>query len=267
MTATVVSTSLRSLAVTAVWLVALWPVMLIAVHAVSPVAAVQIAQVAGTWLVRIAITTAVLAVLLAFVWPPFLPGLRLRWGRVRERLRQDPAQLHSVLSGLQHLDTAAARLDAGRLQLAAGRPAEARANLERAVALSPELITARFLLGRAQRATGDAAAAAATLASVVQEEPAHAFGAAMLELAEAQAAAGGTEAAIALLTRHEREHTATRCSLLLRARLHHKLGNTAACRSDLAAAAAPPAPGQRLTVQESYCRAQARAARLTWGKL
>src|SRR5688572_25050191 len=108
MAATVVSTSLRSITLAIVWLVALWPVMLIAVHAASPLAAVQMVQVAGSWLVRLAIGAGALAVLLGILWPPFLPGLRLRWSRMRERLRQDPAQLHSVLSGLQHLETAAA---------------------------------------------------------------------------------------------------------------------------------------------------------------
>jgi tetratricopeptide (TPR) repeat protein len=260
-----VSTSLRNLAVIAVWLLALWPALLFAVHLGSPVTAVDLTRTANDWSVRGSLAAGILAVVLTVLWPPFLPGLRLRWVRVRERLRQDPAQLQSVLSGLQHLETAAARLDAGRLLLAAGRPAEARMQLERAVALAPELTTARFLLGRAQRRT-DPAAAAMTLASVVQEEPDHAFGTAMLELAEALAAAGGTEQAVAILVRHEREHTGTRCSYLLRARLWRRLGNMPACGKDLAAAAAPPPPGQRLSLQESYCRAQARAARLTWGR-
>jgi hypothetical protein len=261
-----VSTSLRTLASIAVWLLALWPALLFAVHLGSPVAAVDLTRTAGAWSVRAAMAAGILVLVLTVLWPPFLPGLRLRWVRIRERLRQDPAQLQSVLSGLQHLETAAARLDAGRLMLAAGRPAEARVQLERAVALAPELITARFLLGRAQRSNGDPAAAAVTLASVVQEEPEHAFGTAMLELAEALAAAGGNEQAVAILVRHEREHTATRCSYLLRARLWRRLGNKEACGKDLAAAAAPTPPGQRLSLQESYCRAQARAARLTWGR-
>ncbi len=263
----------RQLAAIALWAVALWPLLLLAVHPVSPVAAVALADGAAAALSSAALVALGLGAGLLVAWPPFLPALRVRLQRWRLRARQDPARLDQALAHLQHLDTAAARADVAHWLLDAGRLRDAVPHLRRAIELAPEMVSARFLLGRTLRQLGDRDGAAATLRQVIAAEADHGFGVAALELArvEAEQALGGGEreamaAALAALRRHEARSGPDREASLLQARLAARLGDRGAMRTALQAAAGSPPAGVRLSPDEALLRARARVALWTWGR-
>lgn len=258
--------SLRNLAMLLLWVVALWPLALWVVHALAPPAAVGAARSVGLWGGRVGLGALGAGAALALAWPPFLPRLRLWFVHLRERLRQDPARLHETLTQLQHLETAAGRLEAGRLLLAAGRRTEARDQLLRAVQLAPDLVGARFLLGRTLRLLRHHGPAAQVLADVVAAEPDHAFGEARMELGIALLHAGRLADAAQVLEQHRADHGPTRRNGWWRGVLHRRLGDRAAAHAALREAAAPPPPGTRLSPRDAWYRARARAALWTWGR-
>lgn len=106
--------------------------------------------------------------------------------------------------------------------------------LEEAAAGEPDSVEWRYRLGQALLGAGRAAEAREALEGVVAMDEEHAYGEAMMRLAEARAAAGDHDAALAALDRFDRNHgpnpeSAYRRGLSLRAR-----GERAAARAAFA---------------------------------
>ena len=100
--------------------------------------------------------------------------------------------------------------------------------------------------------------ACAVLAQVVEQDPTHAFGEAMLLLGRTTFSLGDRAGGLAWLQRHQREHGGNRRShsWLAEALLAH--GDVAGARAALTTAAAPSK--QRLTAEENWYRAKAKVA-------
>lgn len=94
----------------------------------------------------------------------------------------------------------------GSMFAAQGRWRRALPHLEAAVAGEPDVAEWSYRLGQARLGAGDAAAAIDALDAAVRIDEEHAYGQALLRLAEAQAQAGRAEDALASLERFERNH-------------------------------------------------------------
>lgn len=131
------------------------------------------------------------------------------------------------------VDTPHNRGKLGSHFLARGRPKLALPHLEAAAAGEPEVAEWRFRLGQARLASGDAAGARAALAATVELEEGHAYGQALLRLAEAELAAQDAPASLATLERFERNHGPSPESAYRRGRALARLGRKDEARAAL----------------------------------
>jgi len=258
--------SLRTLFAVALWSVALVPPALLLANLSSPVAAVQIALTleAGLGWGATAAVGGVIAALL--LYPPFLPGMRLALNRMKSRLSADIGPLREAQGRLQHLETAADHLIAGRALLAQRKLVESVAHLTRAVELDPTHTASRYHLGLALVRAGHLQAAAEQLSQVVEVDPAHAFGAAMLELGVVLERGGADQPAVGVFERHDREFGWNRRSGYHHARSLARIGRREEALTLLRKTARAPDQG-KLPLEEELLRARARVALLRGGKL
>ena len=131
------------------------------------------------------------------------------------------------------VDTPHNRGKLGSHFLARGRWRRALAHLEAAAAGEPEVAEWHFRLGQARLARGDAAGARAALAAAVELEEGHAYGQALLRLAEAELAAQDAPASLATLERYERNHGPSPESAYRRGRALQRLGRKDEARAAL----------------------------------
>lgn len=244
------------------WGVAVFPPVLFVVHLGSPVAAVQLAQGIGTAARWTTLAGGGLFVAGLLIYPPFLPSLRMGLRNVRMRLGTDLGPLREAQARLQHFETAADHLVAGRALLQQGKLGDSVVHLTRAVELDPEHAASRYQLGLALTKIGNLQAAADQLGWVVQHDPGHAFGAAMLELGVVLERGEAATQAVHVLERHEAEFGSNRRNLFHRARAHQTNGDREKALADLRAAAQPPEQGRKLTLDDELMRAKARMALL-----
>lgn len=232
----------------------------------APATALRIVEPLGALLGGLATYAVPVVVLLLVAWPPFVPGLRLWLARMKDRMSVDQGPMLTAQDRLRHLETAPDHVTVGLAQLRLGQAARAIPHFGRALALEPTHVAARFHLGRALLQLGAVGEAKLALADVVRTDPGHAFGRAMLELAEACERTGDDETADRILADHERAHGPHRRAALARGRIALRRGDRAAARAHLdQAAARPPAGTRRLTPDESFDRARARVLRLRCG--
>lgn len=230
----------------------------------APATALAIVEPLGVLLGRLAAWGLPAVALALVVWPPFLPGIRLWLSRMRDRMSVDQGPMLTAQDRLRHLETAPDHVTVGVAQLRLGQAARAIPHFGRALQLEPTHAAARFHLGRALLQVGAVDEARLALADVVRMDPAHAFGRARLELAEACERTGDDVAAERVLADHEREYGPQRRSDLARGRIALRRGDRDAARAFLDRAAAPPQSGtRRLTPDEAFDRARARVLR--WG--
>lgn len=102
------------------------------------------------------------------------------------------------------VDTPQRRGKLGRLLLSNGRAKEAIGHLEAALEHDPENVEWRYRLGMAQLQVGDTALAVEALREAVRLDERHAYGDALMQLGQAELAAGNGDAALAALERVER---------------------------------------------------------------
>ncbi|MGA0058955.1 MAG: tetratricopeptide repeat protein [Planctomycetota bacterium] len=228
----------------------------------EPDLALAIAVPLGTLLGGLASYVLPAIALALLAWPPFLPGLRLWLARVRDRMSVDQGPMLTAQDRLRHFETAPDHVTVGLAQLRLGQAGKAIPHFGRALQLEPTHVAARFHLGRALLQVGALDKARLALADVVRIDPAHAFGRALLELAEACERTGDDATAERILADHERSHGPHRRADLARGRLALQRGDREAARVFLDRAAAPPGAGtRRLTPDEAFDRARARVLR------
>lgn len=258
--------SIRAVFAVSLWLLALVPPALYLVHLSSPVAAVQVVEGAEAAL-RWALLGGfgVLAVML-LLYPPFLPGLRLGFRRLKGRVSTDMGPLREAQGRLQHLETAADHLIVGRALQTQGKMLESVHHLGRAVELDPTHSASRYQLGVALARAGNLQVAADQLAQVVENDPAHAFGAAMLEFGVVLERGSADQQAVAVFERYEQQFGDNRRSAYHRARSLSRLGRRDEAIAALEQAARPPEHGT-LGPEDELLRARARVGLMRGGRL
>ncbi|MBL9079334.1 MAG: tetratricopeptide repeat protein [Planctomycetes bacterium] len=237
-----------------VWVIALVPPALWLVHRGDPELAVRLALAGSTWTTRTLLALALLAAAALLLFPPAAAGVRLAAARTRRLLASDRGPLQRALADLQHFESAARHLDAGRAAWLLDDGARALVHLRRAIELDPALPAAHHQLGLVLLRTGHAAPARQAFAAAERLDPGHAFGDALLHQGRAAFRLGQHADAVELLRTHERRHGGGRRSQLWLGDALAAAGDRAAARAAWSAAAAPG----RLTAEENWCRALAR---------
>jgi tetratricopeptide (TPR) repeat protein len=194
------------------------------------------------------------------LWPPFVPWLRVRFRRVRERMSVDRRPLLESLGRLAHFESAHDHLTAGRVLLRMGQAPRAWPHLERAFALDRESAAAAYLAGLALFELGAFPAARNALAHAVALEPEHAFGDALWAFGRTLAKLGAEAEAEQVLARHEARFGPSPRVDLLRARLARRRGEAGRARELLDRAATPPKDRGLQAPEDALARAQARVA-------
>ncbi len=122
----------------------------------------------------------------------------------------------------------------GSLHAGRGRHRAALAGFERASAGEPEFAEWHYRLGISRLATGDPTGARSALERTLALNEDHAYGEAMLRLAEAQTEEGAGEAALATLDRFEQVRGPTPESAYRRGRALRRLGRSGDARAAFA---------------------------------
>lgn len=258
------SRTARLLLVALLWCAALLPPALMAVSLWSPPAAVSVAW----WGSRIAWNvlgwSAVAFAFAALVWPPFLPGLRVRARRLAGRMSTNKNQLRDALARLAHLETAQSHLEVARLAHQLGNARQALPHAVKAVEIDPELLSARFTLAQVLDEVGQRKEAIRQCRIVLRDDPDHAFGKAQQALGEMLLRDGQVEDAIAALTAHAKIHSANRSSAFSLASAYQRAGNKAEAARWFGEAARNPREGESLSAEDALVRARARGR--LWGR-
>ena len=244
------------------WLVAAWPVTLIAIAASSPVRAVRLENaILGT--LGFAVTVAGgLAALALLLWPPFWPSVRLGLQKLKLRLSINRLPTLEALDRLRSFENPADHLVAGRGLLAQGLARQAVPHLSRAMQMDPTDLRARFSLAQAAQQLGAHADAEALLAGLVEQDPEHGFGDAMLHLARIRLRLGAAEPAAQGLERFLARFGKKREALFLLAKARLDLGDRARATAVFRDATRPLAPEERRDPNNAYWRARSRV--LSW---
>lgn len=258
--------SIRSIFAVVLWAAALTPPALIVLAERDPLMAITLWR--GAVRVATALGLGVLGagVLGLLLCPPFLPGLRLGWRRVKRRLTVDPAPLMEALGRLKHFENAEDHLTAGRVLAEQGKLREALEHLGRAVELDPERLAPRYELG-VVLAGVNPETAARILEDVVRADERHAFGEALLLLGVCLERIGEHRRAAEALARHEELFGENRRALLHRGRALARLGDRETALELLRRAARVPGDHERLDPEDALARALARVELLRKGKV
>ncbi|MEZ5963472.1 MAG: tetratricopeptide repeat protein [Planctomycetota bacterium] len=250
----------RVLAVSLLWLVALWPLALLALGAAQPTAGVSAAQwvTRGSgWLAWGVLVAGAVAVLL---YPPFVPSLRLRVRRAWMRMATSDKPVRDAYARLAQLETVNDHFAVGRFLRERGQAAAAVKHLEQAVHLDGSHTGARYQLALARRDAGDLQGAVDGLQRVLAADTQLASGQPFLDLAAILEQARLHHEADFVLRRFRSLHGDPRVALVLHARALAGLGQRDESRMLLAEAAAPPTDGRQLSLEEQNARARARVA-------
>jgi tetratricopeptide (TPR) repeat protein len=252
--------SLRKVFSALLWAAALVPPTLYVSSRSTPVETIEFAFRAGHYLSWAAIGLAATGLVLLFLYPPFLPFLRLQLAGIKRRLGSDHKPLYDGLYRLQHLETHADHLQVGRAARNLDQLPLALAHLGRAFEMDPTHLTGRFELGRVLCELSRFKEAVVILESVVKEDEQHGYGDALHLLGLAYVRTGATEQAVATLRRQQMLFPHNRQVHLLLARVLGKAGDTAASIAELEKAAQPRQKDERFGNAEQLARAQARVA-------
>lgn len=152
-------------------------------------------------------------------------GFELPGAHDRRRIKHLQAQIHHLDKAHHHLQLADIYFQQGKLQKAEG---SYRAAMER----DSEDLDTRAHLGQCLLRQGRASEALPLLEGVVAANPRHEYGYSMMALAEAQAAAGLTEAALGTLRQVTQEHSYPRAKVQL-AELYLQRGEHPLARTEL----------------------------------
>ena len=209
--------SIGSLPALLIWWAAAIPIALFVANASDPIDAVRMGRAITHIAPPILMWSALIALALGLLWPPFPAALRLGVARIGDTLRTDRGPLMRAVSDLRNFETAARHLEAGRAANACRDHRIAIPHLIRAIELDRDAIAAHYHLGVAFFELGALRQAVQALTHVIARDPTHAFGDALLRLGRARQLGGDPVGARELLMQHEREHGGNRKS-------HHWLG-------------------------------------------
>lgn len=249
-------TRLGRFGLAAVWLLAALPPALWLVHRSDPELAVRLSITGTRWAMRALLGLGALGAVLLLLFPPFPAWLRLLTHRLKLAMTSNHAAVMKARSELAHFESAARRLELGRLLLLADDLRGALPQLQRAVELDPQVATAHHQLGLCLFRSGHPAQALPHFVTAEKLDRGHAFGDALLHAGRVAFVLGDRTAAAELLRQHERAHGGNRKS-------HRWLGDALAATGDQQGArkawqVAAAKPTQRLTADENWQRALAR---------
>lgn len=250
---------LQNTLVVLVWLLASWPLLLLVTGSASPVLAVSLCLQVEMWLKTGALLLAVLLVVL-LLYPPVPAGLRLALHQLLIALRSNKAPLRRAQQELASLDTPARHLEVARLAMLQGDVKLATPHLEAVLRHEPEHTAARHQLALALFQQKHLPEAEAQLRQIVQQDPGHAFGDALLLLGWCRHLRGDDQEAAELLRLHQRQHGGNRRSHYWLAQVLLATGDQQGAAAALAFAASPPT-NLKLTAEENWYRARARVQR------
>jgi len=259
--------SLRKAFSVLLWAGALVPPALYVSSLSAPVETVELALRAGRFLTWVALGLGATFLVLLFLYPPFLPFLRLQFAALKRRLGSDHKPLYDGLYRLQHLETHADHLQVGRAARNLGQLPLALTHLERAFQMDPTHLATRFELGRVLCEQLRFKDAAQVLESVVREDEQHGYGDALHLLGLAYARNGATDQAVSTLRRQQTLFPHNRQVHLLLARVLGRAGDAEAALAELEQAAQPRQKDERFDNSEQLARAQARVALWRAGRL
>jgi len=193
----------------------------------------------------------------------FLAAIVVSWGVARVGAALSArAKFTGQLRELGTVDTPQMRGKLGRLLLQSGRAREALEPLAEAAAADPQNVDWQFRLGCAHLATGEARAALPFLERAIDLNARHAYGGALLKLAEAQHLAGEGQAALAALDHYERLQGPTAESAFRRGLALKGLG----AREEARAAFDTVAEHVRSAPRYQKAEARSWAARAVWAR-
>jgi tetratricopeptide (TPR) repeat protein len=139
----------------------------------------------------------------------------------------DRRRARSMERSLGATDTPHNQGKLGSFLAAQGRHRRALEKLERAVEGEPEVAEWHYRLGISRLATGDAVGAGRAFERTTELSEDHAYGQALLRLAEARTAEGRPEESLVALDRFELGHGSSPQSAYLRGRAYRRLGRSA----------------------------------------
>ncbi len=252
--------SLQALPSLLLWWLAALPIVLYVGNATDPVEAVRMGRALTAAAPNALLWTAVVALALALLWPPFSASIRLGLARMSEALRTDRGPLLRAIAELRNFESAARHLEAGRAANACRDHRSAIAHLIRAIQMERDLLAAHYQIGVAFCELGALQQATQAMTHVVGLDPTHAFGDALLRLARARQQSGDKIAARDLLVQHQKEHGGNRKSHHWLGLAHLALGDRDAARAALEVAASKA--NKPRTAEENWHRAKARV--LLW---
>lgn len=255
-----VKTGIRGSFAILLWTLASAPLLLLLIDGYSPLWAEEAAYFARRGLITVGWFSLGVALFALLAYPPFVPGLRLWWRRMRTRMSIDQGPLVAARSRLKHLETADDHLLIARCSFDMGNLAAALPHLIRAIELDAQNLKARYYLARCYRHLGQLPMAVEQLLFVVQREEDHAFGRALLELATCFERLLQDGQALEAVNRFEAIAGANRESSLLRARVLRAQERHEEAKAALQQAARPPEAGRAYPLEEALARAKARFA-------
>ncbi len=238
------------------WIVALIPLSLVLMglnDSAQAIAWSTTLQSGSQYLGAIIVGTAVVALVL---YPPALPSLRLAIHRSKTRMSIDQGPAAQALERIEHLPTGRDHLIVGTWAKDTGDLQRAATHLIEAIKLEPNSIPAHFAFAEVARKAGNLEVAFQEYAGVVQREPDHAYGRALLGLADTLKDLGQNEEALKAYAQHEKTHGEHRAAFVARAGILQQLGQREAATELLQRAAAAPSSG-KLPPEEAYWRAKA----------
>jgi tetratricopeptide (TPR) repeat protein len=208
-----------------------------------------------------------LGVVVAILWPPLLPGLRLLARRLGRQLAFDRKAARDLVQRLAQLTTSRDLQSLGQLYLDSAQPRHALTPLLKARELEPGQPRLQYLLGRCLFDLGRTAPAMAELEAALATEPGVAFGEGLLIAAHCALRLGNVARAREMAARHEALFGESIRGRYLLARAAHRLGEKQERAEHLRRLRAmPPGMGKRYSAEEAMARARARVARFTGGE-
>lgn len=195
--------------------------------------------------------------LLALLYPPSLPFLRLRGRELWRRLGTDRTPMYDSIARLEHLETHDDHLKVGRMALQLGETALAVEHLSRAHALDSTHVSGQFHYALVLADTGRDEEATTLLESVLEADEKHAFGDAMFHLGRLRFRMRQHQTAITVLRRHQELFPGGRQAALILAKALAATGDLEAAQQAREIARRPVEADVHLLPAEALAKAQA----------
>ncbi len=258
---------IRKLFAVLLWSLALLPPLLYLSFQEAPQWTDEGMTLIMVWLQFLMLISLALAALALLIYPPFLPGLRMVFSRMRSRLGTDRGPMYEAQTRLKHLETHADHLLVGKAARELGLLPLSLQHLTRASQLEPQHLGGRFQLSMILVEAGQLLEAAQVLDGVVQEDEQHSYGDALLQLGRVLYKLRANDPAKTYLLRHQALYPGHRQAALILSQILAEASQKEESLEQLRLAAAPKVDNERLSPRDALARGQARLALWKGGHL